>query len=183
MRVAPPLTGWLAAAAAAFALSACGTRAGPEPQPQPRPRPPAVAPLPDAPSDSQYVGTAASLDLYEIRSAELALSRAQSAGIREFATMMLAAHRGTSAQLAMAGRRLNLLPSASLQPREQAMLDELAAAADFDSTYRRQQAGAHQAAVVLHSTYSARGASPTLRPVAANALPIVQRHLELLKRL
>jgi putative membrane protein len=166
-----------------LALSACGTSGGPDPQPRPQPRRPSAQALPGGPAAAQYVSTAASLDLYEIQSSEMALTRARSVGLREFAEMMLRAHRGTSAQLSMAGRRLNLLPAASLMPREQGMIDELAAASDFDATYRRQQIAAHNAALTLHSTYAARGASPTLRPVAANAVPILRRHLDLLKML
>jgi hypothetical protein len=41
----------------------------------------------------------------------------------------------------------------------------------------------HQEAEALHSRYSASGTSPTLRPVAALLLPIVQRHLRMIKYL
>jgi putative membrane protein len=94
--------------------------------------------------------------------------------------MMISAHKGTSSQLSLAGRRLNLLPSATLSPRYQAMLDSLQAAANFDAVYRQQQTAVHREAVALHSAYAARGTSPTLRPVAAAILPVLQRHQRLL---
>ena len=97
--------------------------------------------------------------------------------------MMIRAHTGTSAQLSFAGRRLNLLPATVMQPRHRAMIGQLSASGDFDAAYRRQQLAAHEDALRLHSGYAARGRSPTLRPVAANAVPIIRRHLALLRRM
>lgn len=165
----------------AIVLAGCA-RQQPPPVAQPRPTVP-VPPQPPAPSAAgaaAYVAAASSLDLFEIRSSELALERSSSLRIREFAAMMISAHKGTSAQLSFAGRRLNLLPSAKLSARHAAMLDALQTAADFDARYRQLQAAAHQEALKLHSDYAARGTSPTLRPVAAAARPIIERHVRLL---
>ena len=139
----------------------------------------AVAP---ALAAAAYVAMAGSIDLYEILSAQLALERAQDPANRAFAQRTLAAHEGTSAQLSMAGRRLNLLPSAVLDPEHQAMLDALKATPDFDNTYRAQQAIAHREGVALHSSYASRGDSPTLRPVAKNAEAVMKRNQEALRR-
>jgi putative membrane protein len=95
----------------------------------------------------------------------------------------MAAHTGLASQLSFAGRRLNLLPGASLLPQHQAMLDELAASSNFDQTYIRQQRAIHGAALSLHSDYARRGSSPTLRPVAANAAAVERNHLGLLRGL
>ena len=132
---------------------------------------------------ADYMAAASSIDLFEIRSAELALARAQNPFHRNFAQTMIADHKGTSAQLSLAGRRLNLLPSANLQPAHQAMLDELSASSDFDATYSRQQIAVHEAALKLHSDFAARGESPTLRTVARNAVTIERGHLEKLRRM
>ncbi|MEO8175220.1 MAG: DUF4142 domain-containing protein [Sphingomicrobium sp.] len=168
----------------ALALAGCQTR---EPTPRPRPRPPAARPshqpAPQAPSAANYVAHAASLDLFEIESAKMALARSASPRIRAFAEMMIRAHSGTSAQLSFAGRRLNLLPPTVMQPAHQALIEQLAASRDFDATYRRQQIAAHDEALRLHSVYAVRGRSPTLRPVAANAAAIIRQHLAQLRRL
>ena len=170
-------------ALAATALAGCGTSDASRERPpavSSRARPPVVIrPL----FAADYMAAASSTDLYEIRSSELALTRARNPRHREFARMMIAAHKGTSAQLSFAGRRLNLLPAATLLPRHQALLDELTASADFDSVYRRQQIAVHEAALKLHSNFAARGESATLRPVAKNAAPIVRRHLDMMRRM
>ena len=150
----------------------------PSPRPVPiRPRPPAAA----AATPANYVARAASADLFEMRSSELALTRATSPRVRDFAREMMRDHAGTSGQLSLAGRRLNLLPSATLRPEHEAMMRELLATADFDRLYVQQQLQVHRQALSLHSAFAARGSSPTLRPVAAAAVPVIRRHLQELR--
>ena len=132
-------------------------------------------------SAAAYVATASSIDLFQMRSAELALQRAQDPSNRVFAERMINAHRGTSAQLSMAGRRLNLLPSGTLSPEHQAMLDALAATSDFDSTYRAQQRIVIEEGVNLHGSFADSGSSPTLKPVAENAEAVMRANLQALR--
>lgn len=166
-------------------IAGCARREAPSP-------PPAPAPRVEAPhgvirgaalSNASYVAVAASIELFEIQAANLALQRARTKRVRDLAAMLLEAHKGTSMQLSLAGRRLNLLPSATLSPAHQAMMDQLQSAPDFDSVYRSQQLAVHRDAIRIHGNYAARGTSPTLRPVAARLLPVFQRDFRLLKGL
>jgi putative membrane protein len=172
---------------AALCLAAFTTGCAHEERPAGRPTVaarPSVRPSPSgAVSAATYVATASSIDLFIIGSSELAMQRSASPRVREFAQLMIDAHKGTSAQLSLEGRRLNLLPSATLDPERRAMLNELQRAADFDSVYRRQQRTIHAEALALHSNYAAQGTSPTLRPVAAAILPIIERDGRLLNYL
>lgn len=163
--------------ALALTLAGCASRQPTYPPSTPGPAPRAEAP---ASSAAEFVATNGSIDLFVIRSSELALERSSSPRVRNFAGRMIAAHKGTSAQLSLAGRRLNLLPSASLRPAEQAMLDELQSSGNFDADYVRDQRKVHQQAIALDSAFAANGGSPTLKPVASAALTIEQRHLKLL---
>ncbi|MEO8547361.1 MAG: DUF4142 domain-containing protein [Sphingomicrobium sp.] len=169
---------------AILGLSSCASReeapSGGAPRVSPRGRPPVVI-RPLFPAD--YMAAASSVDLFEFRSAELALSRASNPRYRDLARAMIADHRGTSAQLSFAGRRLNLLPTPTLLPAHQALLDQLSASGDFDATYRRQQLAVHAAAVKLHSDFAARGESPTLRAVARSTAPVERRHLDTMRRM
>lgn len=153
------------------------------------PRPPRVTvapisvptPVPSLTRDgAEFVAISGSIDLFVIRSSELALQRSRSRGVRDFAAAEINAHRGTAAQLSLAGRRLNLLPTAILRPVEQQMLDTLGRTPDFDATYVRQQRMVHQHALALCRNYAVNGQSATLRTVASAAAPILQRHLGLL---
>jgi putative membrane protein len=172
-----------AALVATLLLAGCASRPAPVPQHRPTPRPPLAQPLAPAPNPATYVAQAASLDLFVIRSSELALVRSPSASVRNFASRMIAAHQGTSAQLSFAGRRLNLLPPSIMLPQQQAMYDELDSRRDFDGAYLRLQRAAHGAALSLHADFAARGSSPTLRPVAANAEAVERSHIDMLRRL
>ncbi len=170
------LKNWIGAAAigAVLFLAAC------QPKQAPVRQPPQVEDLPPpakALDAADYVALAASIDLFEVQSAELALARTATPRLREYATMTAAAHNGTAAQLSFAGRRLNLLPSAKPMRAHRALLDSLEASKDFDATYRRQQIEIHRTAARLHADFAAGGASATLRPVAASAARIERDHL------
>ena len=162
---------------AALAVPGCASRA-----PQPARQYPTAPPVREVPaSAATYVAQAASIDLFVIRSSELANLRSVTPAIRDFADRMIADHRGLAAQLSLAGRRLDLLPSARLLPQHQAMLDELAASTNFEAAYVRLQRQAHGQGLRLHGDFAARGESATLRPVAANAAAVERRHLEMLR--
>ena len=169
----------LPTAVASLILAGCAREERP---PAPTPRPGPVRPAPQAalpPAD--YVAQAASIDLFAIRSSELAVTQATNPRVRDVARRIMGDHAGTSGQLSLAGRRLNLLPSASLRPEHEAMMRELLSSPDFDRLYLSQQRRVHERAVVLHSAFAARGSSPTLRPVAAAAVPVERRHLQSLR--
>jgi putative membrane protein len=138
--------------------------------------PPAAQPV----SPARYVAESGSIDLFVIRSSELALQRSGSARVRQLASMLIAAHKGTSAQLSFAGRRLNLLPSATLQPAHQSMLNQLLSASNFDLAYLPLERSAVREAFALDRAYAAAGRSPTLRPVAAERAAVMQRELSYL---
>ena len=57
---------------------------------------------------ADYVAAAGAIDLYVIKASELALQRSQALRVREVAERLIEAHRGSSAQLSLGGRRLNL---------------------------------------------------------------------------
>lgn len=163
--------------AAIIVVAGCGRREAPPPRPVPTVPPPVALPRPL--STTSYVATAASIDLFDIRAGELALERGNPRS-RDYATRLIADHRGTAAQLSFAGRRLNLLPSAQMAAPHQAMADALAGSGDFDATFRRQQLDIHLSSQRMHAAFAARGDSPTLRPVAANAAAVEARHLDAL---
>ena len=167
---------------ATLLLGGCATK---DPQPQRAPaRAPVTAPEPlHAVSPATYVTQAASIDLFVLRSSELALVRARDRQTRDLASRLIAAHHGTASQLSLAGRRLNLLPPAAMIPQHQMMYNELAAASSLDGTYLRLQSAVHGAALSLHSDYARRGTSPTLKPIAANAAAVERSHIEMLRRL
>jgi putative membrane protein len=170
-----------AAMAIALALLAGCASKPPAPYP-PAPRPaPVRPPLGGSVSPTTYVAQSASIDLFVVRSSELALVRSQRREVRDLAGRLIAGHHGTAAQLSFAGRRLNLLPSASMLPQHQALYDELDSSGNFDGVYLRMQRAVHGASLRLHTDFAARGSSPTLRPIASNAEAVERSHLAMLR--
>ncbi len=164
----------------ALLLAGCGRREVPPAAP-PFPTPSRVEATPLSPSN--YVATASSIDRLVMEASRLAHGKSQNARLRSIAETLLADHGGVSAQLSFAGRRLNLLPSATMMPRHQAMLDELRGAPDFDSAFKRIMIAVHEQGVRVHGDFARAGGSPTLRPVAEIAFPAMRRHLDQLRGL
>lgn len=151
-------------------LAACATqREGPTPPP------PTI--LPSALAPDRYLEEASSASLFILKASELAETRASSERVRAFARTARADHDGISAQLSFAGRRVNLLPSATLLPAHAAMLSALEASGSFDAAYTANVRRVLASDAALHAAFARSGSSPTLRPVAAMAAPIVQREL------
>lgn len=140
-----------------------------------------------APRDAMgYARKAGASDLYEIESSRLALQKAGSGAVRQFGQMMIEHHSRTTQQLTSAARAAGMTPPPpALEPRQQKMIDELRglSGAQFDAAYLRQQRMAHQQALALHSGYAENGDNAALRKAASAAVPIVQRHIDLLARL
>jgi len=166
--------------AGTLVLAGCGRQQAPPARPAP-PTIPQVEGRALSPAD--YVATASSIDQLVIQASQLAQTRASRGSVRELAARLLADHHGVGAQLSFAGRRLNLLPSARMMPRHQAMFDEINGAADFDAAYRRVMIAVHEQGVRVHGDFARAGDSPTLRPVAQFAFPAMRRHLDELKQL
>lgn len=128
-----------------------------------------------------YVAMAGASDMYEIQSSQLALTKAATPAVRDFAQMMIQHHTMTTQQIMAAAQSAGMTPPPpQLMPMQAQMIQELQglSGAEFDRAYVRQQRRAHQMALALHSTYANNGDTPQLKQVAATARPVVQQHLD-----
>jgi hypothetical protein len=126
-------------------------------------------------SPSGYLAASASRSLFLVRASEV-LARRVPAMAGE-AERLAAQHRGVAAQLNLAGRRLDLLPPASLLPHHQSWLAEVEQAGDPAAAWRQRVGAALAECERQESDYSLRGTSPTLRPVARFALGVCREEL------
>jgi len=134
-----------------------------------------------------FVQAAATSDMYEVEAGRIAERRAQSAQVKDFAHHMVEAHTGTTAKLksVLADNSIHITPPAHLDDRRQGMIDNLrgATAADFDHRYLVQQEAAHREAEILMRGYAKDGDSAAVKQFAAETLPAVQEHLQMVKSL
>lgn len=161
----------------ALALAACATN--------PPPPPPAPAPVVDpnnplfAPG---FLAQAGSANQWEIASSQLALQASQNAAVRNYANLLISDHMRLGAQVTAAAQSAGVaMPPPALLPAQQTALDQLRAAGagpTFDMAYRQAQIDAHNQAIQLMQNYAASGDVPALRTAAAQAIPMMQMHLQ-----
>jgi len=148
-------------------------------------------PVPQAPglqartTAATYVAMAASSDTYEMESSKLALAHASNPDVRSFAQMMTTDHANTSAAVLAAAKQASVGLPGGPNAKHTSMLKQLREAghAKMERLYVDQQVMAHEEALALHQSFAAQGDNPALRAAAASAVPIVQRHLEEIKRI
>ena len=133
-----------------------------------------------------FVNAAGQSDAYELASAQLILTQSMDPKVRQFAQQMIEDHRKTSADLAAAAQASRLdPPPAGPGGDQQKMLSALQSqkGADLDRSFMTQQVNAHTAALVTEQGYLAKGADPNLRKAAQGAVPLIEHHLDMAKRM
>lgn len=161
-----------------LSIAGCST-SRPSPAPVTR-SPPVVRSI--AVSPAQYVTAAASASLFAIRASDLIAARESGTDLGQFARRLKTEHGGIGSQLSYAGRRLDLLPTATLLPRHQAMLDDISASAEPGAAYVRHLKTVLPQAMALHRDYYRYGTSATLRPVSGMAAPLIAQELDAIRR-
>ncbi|GAA4024726.1 hypothetical protein GCM10022280_27020 [Sphingomonas swuensis] len=158
-------------------LAGCATR---PPVREPARPPMVVEPERPVATAADYMAVSASRSLLLVRAAELAERRAPT--VATLARRIAANHRGIGAQLNLAGRRLDLLPSAELLPLDAAQLAALGRTGEPAVAFRRIVASAVANCLADAGDYAMRGTSPTLRPVARFAEAVCREEAALLSR-
>ncbi|WP_431298198.1 DUF4142 domain-containing protein [Tabrizicola sp. BL-A-41-H6] len=126
-----------------------------------------------------FAERAASSNLFEIQSSQIALEKAQSEEVRAFAEKMIADHTAAGERMMAAATEEGLTATEALMPDHQAQLDNLTSSepADFDAAYLGAQLAAHTEAVDLFEGYSNQGPGGPLKTFATETLPKLKDHL------
>ncbi len=136
-------------------------------------------------SSEEFVTMAASSDMFEVQSGQLAAKNSKEASVQQFAEMMVADHTKASQELKVAAADAKITVPTEMIDKHAAQLDKLQSAQGeaFDKAYIEAQLLAHQEALKLMQSYAQTGDSEPLKGHAAKASPIVQRHLEHVQKL
>jgi len=132
----------------------------------------------------EYVANAGASDLYERTSSQLVLETTSDPRVRSFAEMMIAHHTQSTADVAAAAADAGLAaPPPRLNPLQTELVAQLQAeqGAARDLAYIAQQKAAHGQALNIHKAYAMDGTEAPLRTAAAQIVPVVQSHIEMLK--
>lgn len=137
---------------------------------------------PAAATTEGYVEQAALSDLLAIETARIAVERADSDGVREFARQALADRTETLRWLreATAAGQPPLAVPQALDPARAALVAQLrdVAGPDFDRRYLDIQIRTGAATVALHQAYAQGGPVAALRALAGESARVVQAHVE-----
>ncbi len=131
--------------------------------------------------DELFIITTAQGDTYEVNSSQLALERAESDEVRNFAQRMVDDHTASSAELAEVAQQVGVSIEMMLSPMHQLMIEELTALEGeaFEAAYLRQQRLAHETAVALFEIAVEMAEDEAVRSFAEEHLPTIQEHLEM----
>lgn len=123
-----------------------------------------------------FVQMAASSNIFEIRSSEMAQEKATSAGLKEFAAHMITDHTKAAEDLRVAAGDIPVPTDPS--PKHTAMLALLSEAEGeaFNMLYTDMQAVGHAEAVTLFTAFDASGQGTDLQGFAEATLPVLVGH-------
>ena len=136
-------------------------------------------------SAEEFATTAASSDMFEITSSELAKEKGRSDAVKEFADQMIADHTRASQELAVAAEAAGVnLPGAMIE-KHAAQVEQLDALPgdQFDAAYIDAQVAAHEEALALMQGYAEGGDNEALKAHAAKTAPIIEANFEHVKKL
>lgn len=139
-----------------------------------------------SPTTADFVKEAATSDMFEIQSSQLANERG-TAAVKSFAATMITDHQKTTDDLKAMVARGDLkaqLPT-SLDSSHQNELDKLKSlnGADFSARYASDQVSGHKEAVSLFERYAKEGDDAKLKDWAGKMLPTLRHHLEMAQSL
>jgi putative membrane protein len=141
----------------------------------------------DALPDARFVGFAQTVNDFEVRSGQLALSKSSNELVRGYATRVVAeypkAAQSLSRNRSEAG--VTLAPDENVRSITENAMTRLNSlqGAEFDTAYADAQVRLQTAAVAQFGAYSQNGSSGPLRRYAQEILPPSQSFLEYAKRM
>lgn len=124
---------------------------------------------------------------YEIEAGKIASQRASSPEVKALAKMIVMDHTKIGMEMAATLKTagVRVAPPTEMDDRRKGMIGNLKAAgdSDFDLAYLHQQLAAHMEALTLMDRYASGGDNGALKAAAAKTSPIIQKHLDEVKRI
>jgi putative membrane protein len=126
----------------------------------------------------EFAEIAASSNMFEIESSQLALQQPVSDEVQQFAQHMIDDHTAAGERMKAAAEQDGISPPDGMVEKHRAQFQELqSAGADaFEQAYVSAQVMAHDEAVALFEAFAQNGEESALRSFAAETLPTLQEH-------
>jgi putative membrane protein len=136
-------------------------------------------------ADRSFISQAAYGSLAEVELGELAQTQASSQQVRDFGGRMVTEHTQMNNDLIAVASNKGVTPPSSPDPGRQEIADmlEQLSGTEFDRQYVPQQLADHETTLSLFQVQSNRGQDVELRQFAQRYTPVIQRHVEMLRRM
>ena len=117
-------------------------------------------------------------NLYAVAAARIALERTRSNEVRDFANRLLTDHQSAEKALAAAAAAdgATFVVPAALSDLQEAAIDALREAPDFDAQYLQQLRRAHEENLGALRRFAEEGRNPALRSYASSAAKTLEGH-------
>lgn len=168
----------------ALAMSAAALPAYAQTQAQPQGQGQAAAPGAQRATQEtqQFVSKAAVGDMFEIQSSKMALDKASTDEVEDFAQRIIDDHTKSSNELKSLAKNVQgvEIPT-QLDAKHKDMVQKLQSASQgqFNQLYRTQQLQAHKEAIQLFQQYAQNGDNAQLRQFAEKTLPKLKQHQQM----
>lgn len=132
-----------------------------------------------------FVTKAASANMFEIQSSQMALEQSQDAAIQTFAQQMIADHTPVGQKMTSLAENAGLTVPQQPQGEAADLLNDVKQAKgdNFDDVYVQDQIKGHKSTIKLFQTYAQSGDNDALTAFAEQTLPALMQHLDLAQSL
>lgn len=129
--------------------------------------------------DSRFILDAASSNIMEVRLGQLAQSKATNSAVKQFGQQMVTDHTNLENQLAATISKSGTQFKPGMTGDHEKEVDRLGklSGAEFDRAYMTAMVDHHQRDIATFQTQAQSARSAEVRQIAANGLPVLQRHL------
>ncbi len=128
--------------------------------------------------DPIFLMNAASSNLLEIQTGQMAAQKASNAEVRQFAQMMVSHHTTATQQLKAIAAPLGVTLPQTMMPVHQALADRLRSKSGkgFDETYMDLMETAHKTDIAMFEVKSKKASTPNVQDFATKTLPLLRSH-------
>jgi putative membrane protein len=136
-------------------------------------------------ADRTFISEAAYGGLGEVALGELAYRTGSDPGVRDFGQHMVQDHGQANERLINVSTAKGVAPPTKPDPGRMAVTEMLAKLSgdQFDQQYVAQQLADHEVSLTLYQAEANGGSDPDVKAFAQQAVPVIQRHIDMLKRL
>lgn len=134
-------------------------------------------------NDTEWAVAVADLGMLEVEASKLALERATTPAVKEFAQTMVTDHTKANEELKAAATAKNISLPATLSDKSQKKLDDLRekTGKDFEDAYTDCMVKDHKDAVDKFKKQAEKGEDADLKSWAAGKVATLEHHLEMAK--